>query len=62
MYPNYFQAFLMKTPSFDENACYVGKKGVFGYIRGVSIMMKGVSPMNGENSVGVPFDSWNVSH
>jgi len=25
-------------------------------------MMKGFSFMDGENSVGVPFDSWNVSH
>jgi hypothetical protein len=25
-------------------------------------MMKGVSLMNGENSVGIPFDCWNVSH
>jgi len=62
MYPNYFQAFLMKTPSFWWKCLLCWKEGVFGYIRGVSIMMKGVSPMNGENSVGVPFDSWNVSH
>jgi len=25
-------------------------------------MMKEFSFMDGENSVGVPFDSWNVSH
>jgi len=25
-------------------------------------MMKGFSFMDGENFVGVPFDSWNVSH
>lgn len=62
MYPNYFQAF------FDENTLFLMKmpamlerRGVWLY-KGVSIMMKGVSPMNGENSVGVPFDSWNVSH
>ena len=46
----------IKTVPFMGGYGY-GKKGVFGYIRGVSIMMKGVSPMNGENSVGVPFDS-----
>ena len=48
----------MKTTLFlYENNLLCWKEGVVWLYKGRFIMMKGFSFMDGENSVGVPFDS-----